>query len=155
MIYLFLATGFEECEALGIVDTCRRAGLEVNIVSITGELVVRSAHGVGICADTLFEDNDYTNATMLALPGGIPGATNLYAYAPLRELLIEHAKAGKALAAICAAPLVLGLLGLLKGKKATCYPGFEDKLIGATPLEKWWRWTAISSQAKALLRLTS
>ena len=136
MIYLFLATGFEECEALGIVDTCRRAGLEVNIVSITGELVVRSAHGVGICAATLFEENDYTNATMLALPGGIPGATNLYAYAPLRELLIEHAKAGKALAAICAAPLVLGLLGLLKGKKATCYPGFEDKLIGATPTGK-------------------
>lgn len=133
MIYLFLATGFEECEALGTVDTCRRAGLEVNIVSTTGEPVVRSAHGVGICADSLFQDNDYSNATMLVLPGGMPGATNLYAYAPLRELLVEHAKQGKALAAICAAPLVLGRLGLLKGKKATCYPGFEGELAGATP----------------------
>ena len=132
MIYLFLATGFEECEALGMVDTCRRAGLEVNIVSTTGEAVVRSAHGVGICADSLFEDNDYSNATMLALPGGMPGATNLYAYAPLRELIIQHAKAGKALAAICAAPLVLGRLGLLAGKKCTCYPGFEGELTGAT-----------------------
>ena len=136
MIYVFLATGFEECEALGMIDTCRRAGLEVNIVSTTGEFIVRSAHGVGICADTLFEDNDYSNATMLALPGGMPGATNLYAYAPLRELIIEHAKAGKALAAICAAPLVLGRLGLLKGKKITCYPGFEGELVGATPTGK-------------------
>ena len=136
MIYVFLATGFEECEALGMIDTCRRAGLEVNIVSTTGEFIVRSSHGVGICADTLYEDNDYSNATMLALPGGMPGATNLYAYAPLRELIIEHAKAGKALAAICAAPLVLGRLGLLKGKKATCYPGFEGELAGATPTGK-------------------
>lgn len=119
-----------------MVDTCRRAGLEVNIVSTTGELVVRSAHGVGICADTFFEENDYSDATLLALPGGMPGATNLYAYAPLRELLLEHAKAGKALAAICAAPLVLGRLGLLNGKKATCYPGFEGELVGATTTGK-------------------
>ena len=136
MIYLFLATGFEECEALGMVDTCRRAGLQVNIVSTTGEMVVRSAHGVAICADSLFEDNDYSNASMLALPGGMPGATNLYAYAPLRELILEHAKAGKALAAICAAPLVLGRLRLLSGKKATCYPGFESELTGATTTGK-------------------
>lgn len=133
MIYVFLATGFEECEALGIIDTCRRAGLEVNIVSTTGEQVVRSAHNVGICADTLFGDNDYSNATMLVLPGGMPGSTNLYDFAPLRELIVQHAEAGKPFAAICAAPLVLGRLGILKGKRCTCYPSFENELLGATP----------------------
>jgi len=131
MIYLFLATGFEECEALGTVDTCRRAGLELKTVSITGENIVKGAHGVGILADTLFEDENFADAEMLVLPGGMPGATNLYGFAPLRELILDHDSKGKALAAICAAPLVYGRLGLLDGKKATCYPGFEGELKGA------------------------
>ena len=131
MIYTFLATGFEEVEALGPIDVCRRAGLNVKTVSVTGEKTVTGAHGVGIVADSLFEENDFSDATMLFLPGGMPGSTNLDAHEGLRSLILEHAKADKPLAAICAAPMVYGKLGLTKGKKATCYPGFETYLEGA------------------------
>lgn len=131
MIYVFLATGFEEVEALAPVDVCRRAGLNVKTVSVSGELAVKGAHGVDIVADSLFEDNDYSDADMLFLPGGLPGATNLDEHEALREVILKHHEAGKALAAICAAPLVYGKLGLLRGKKATCYPGFEKYLEGA------------------------
>ena len=123
MIYVFLATGFEEVEAVAPIDVCRRAGLEVTTVSITNELTVMGAHGVGFVADTLFADNDYSDADMLFLPGGMPGSTNLDAHEGLRQVILAHNKAGKALAAICAAPLVFGNLGLSKGKKMTCYPG--------------------------------
>ena len=132
-LYQFFATGFEECEALGTTDICRRAGMEVIMVSVTGNLVVESAHGVKIATDALFEDCDFDDADMLMLPGGMPGATNLLAHKGLREVITKHFEAGKMLAAICAAPLVYGNLGLLQGKKATCYPGFEDQLTGATP----------------------
>ena len=115
MIYTFLATGFEEVEALGPIDVCRRAGLEVKTVSITDELTVVGAHGVGIVADSLFADNDYADADLLFLPGGMPGATNLDAHAGLRKVILAHHEAGKALAAICAAPLVYGNLGLTQG----------------------------------------
>ena len=131
MIYAFLATGFEEVEALGPIDVCRRAGLTVKTVSITDELTVVGAHGVGIVADSMFDDNDYFDADMLFLPGGMPGATNLDAHAGLRKVILAHHEAGKALAAICAAPLVYGNLGLTQGKKMTCYPGFEQYLTGA------------------------
>ena len=131
MIYTFLATGFEEVEALGPIDVCRRAGLNVKTVSVTGEKTVTGAHGVGIVADSLFEENDFSDATMLFLPGGMPGSTNLDAHEGLRRLILEHAKADKPLAAICAAPMVYGKLGLTKGKKATCYPSMEDGLVGA------------------------
>ena len=124
MIYAFLATGFEEVEALGPIDVCRRAGLTVKTVSITDELTV--------VADSMFDDNDYSDADMLFLPGGMPGSTNLDAHEGLRQVILAHNKAGKALAAICAAPLVYGNLGLAQGKKMTCYPGFEKFLIGAT-----------------------
>jgi 4-methyl-5(b-hydroxyethyl)-thiazole monophosphate biosynthesis len=132
MIYAFLATGFEEVEALGPIDVCRRAGLKVTTVSITDQLTVMGAHGVGIVADTLFDDNDYSDADMLFLPGGMPGASNLDAHAGLRQAILTHHQAGKALAAICAAPLVFGDLGLTVGKQMTCYPGFEQYLTGAT-----------------------
>lgn len=132
MIYAFLATGFEEVEALGPIDVCRRAGLSVKTVSIMDELTVTGAHGVPVVADSLFADNDYTDADLLFLPGGMPGAANLDAHAGLRKVILAHHAAGKALAAICAAPMVYGNLGLGKDKKMTCYPGFESYLKGAT-----------------------
>lgn len=131
MIYVFLATGFEEVEAIGPVDICRRAGLAVKTVSVSGDAVVKGAHGVGIVADSLFEDNDYNDADMLFLPGGMPGSTNLDEHEGLRKVILRHNEEGKPLAAICAAPMVYGKLGLLRGKKATCYPGFESFFDGA------------------------
>lgn len=132
MIYVFLATGFEEVEAIGPIDVCRRAGLDVKTVSITGEQTVQGAHGIPVVADSLFDDNNYSDATLLFLPGGLPGATNLDAHEGLRKVILAHHEAGKPLAAICAAPLVYGNLGLAEGKKMTCYPGFEQYLTGAT-----------------------
>ncbi len=131
MIYVFLATGFEDIEAMAPVDIMRRAGLPVQLVSITGEEIVESAHGVGYRTDILLAQVDWTAADLLVLPGGLPGATNLDACEPLRQGLLQQASASKPIAAICAAPLVLGHLGLLKGKRATCYPGFETELAGA------------------------
>ncbi|MBQ6966138.1 MAG: DJ-1/PfpI family protein [Bacteroidaceae bacterium] len=132
MIYVFFAPGFEEVEALGPIDVCRRAGLEVITVSITDELTVMGAHGIPVVADSLFADNDYSDADMIFLPGGMPGATNLNAHEGLRKVILAHHEAGKPLAAICAAPLVYGNLGLAEGKRMTCYPGFEQYLTGAT-----------------------
>lgn len=131
MIYTFLATGFEDIEALAPVDIMRRAGLQVETVSITDEIVVTSAHGVGIVADRTLAEVDFDDADLLFLPGGLPGATNLDACQELREGIVQHFKAGRPVAAICAAPLVLGHLGILEGKKSTCYPGFETELKGA------------------------
>lgn len=131
MIYVFLAEGFEDIEALAPVDILRRAGLEVETVSITDEIVVRSAHGVGVVADRTLAEIDFDDAELMFLPGGLPGATNLDACQELREGLTGHFKAGRPIAAICAAPLVLGRLGILEGRRATCYPGFEGELKGA------------------------
>lgn len=130
-ILQFLATGFEECEALATIDICRRAGLNALMVSVTGNIVVESAHGVKITADLLFEDCNLEEADMLMLPGGMPGATNLLAHTGLCDAIVTHFQSGKMLAAICAAPLVYGNLGLLQGVNATCYPGFEGQLHGA------------------------
>lgn len=132
MVYEFLATGFEEVEALAPVDILRRGGVEIKTVSVTGDLLVESAHGVAIKADLLFEDADLASADLLLLPGGLPGATNLNEHEGLRKALVGQNERGGRIAAICAAPLVLGGLGLLNGKKATCYPGFEKYLTGAT-----------------------
>jgi 4-methyl-5(b-hydroxyethyl)-thiazole monophosphate biosynthesis len=131
MIYEFLATGFEDIEALAPLDIIRRAGLEIKTVSITGEKIVYSAHGVGIEADALMEEVDLGAADMLLLPGGLPGSTNLDECAPLRQAILAHHVQGKPLAAICAAPMVYGHLGILQGVKATCYPGVESHLQGA------------------------
>ena len=130
-IFVFLADGFEEIEALTPVDLLRRAGLSVQTVSVMDEQVVKGAHGVLVMADKMFADVNSEDAEMILLPGGMPGATNLDAHEGLSKMILEFAKAKKDFAAICAAPLVLGNRGLLEGKKATCYPGFETYLQGA------------------------
>ena len=104
MIYVFLATGFEDIEALAPVDIMRRASLQVKTVSITNEQIVASAHGVGIVADMLLSEVDFEQAKMLVLPGGMPGAANLDACEQLTQAIDNHSKAGGAIAAICAAP---------------------------------------------------
>ncbi|MDD2244792.1 MAG: DJ-1/PfpI family protein [Dysgonamonadaceae bacterium] len=132
-VIVFLATGFEETEAIATVDVLRRAGFNVTTVSITGEYDVTSAHNVTIIADTLFEETDFSNIDILVLPGGMPGAKNLKEHEGVRKLLVDFSKdTKKHIGAICAAPMVLGDLGILNGKKATAYPGFENELKGAT-----------------------
>lgn len=131
-MYVFLADGFEEIEALAPIDVMRRAGLSVTTVSVTDSLTVTGAHGIPVVADTLFAQCDYADAALLFLPGGLPGATNLQAHTGLCQLLTAKASQPNVIiSAICAAPLVLGGLGLLQGKQATCYPGFEDTMQGA------------------------
>lgn len=133
-VSIFFADGLEEIEGLTVVDLLRRAGISIEIVSINGTNTIKGSHGIEITADCRYEDADFSETEMFVLPGGMPGTTHLSKYQPLCKLLTAAAQEGKYIAAICAAPSVLGGLGLLKGKKATCYPGFEDKLIGATPL---------------------
>ncbi len=132
-IYVFAAEGFEDIELLAVVDILRRAGLLTQIVSVTGDRTVTTAHGVRLEADLLFEEADMDKAGLLVLPGGLPGAHNLAAHKGLCEAICRHHAAGRLLAANCAAPLVFGRLGLLHGVKATCYPGFENELEGAVP----------------------
>jgi len=131
--YQFMADGFEDIEALAPVDILRRGGVDIKTVSITGSREVTSAHGVTILADITFEEANLDDADLLMLPGGMPGAANLRDHRALGEALTEQAQCGGMVSAICAAPMVLGTLGLLRGKRATCYPGFEDFLEGAQP----------------------
>lgn len=130
-VYLFLADGFEEVEALIPVDVLRRGGVDVRTVSVNGSIEVTGAHGVTMAADLIFEAADLSDATLLVLPGGLPGSTNLNDHEPLKDALLAHNDKGGMLAAICAAPMVLGGLGILKGRRATCYPGFETYMTGA------------------------
>ena len=130
-VFIFLAEGFEETEAIATMDVMLRGKLDVTSVSITGNLLVTGAHGIAVKADTLFEKAELSSGDMLALPGGMPGASNLNAHEGLKKALEQYASSGKKIAAICAAPLVLGGLGLLQVKKATAYPGFEPALKGA------------------------
>ncbi len=130
-VFVFLADGFEEIEALATVDVLRRAGLDVKTVSVTKKEMVKGAHGVLVAADLLFEKGEFSKALALVLPGGMPGAETLKSHQGLAELLKSQDAQKKTIGAICAAPMVLGSLGLLKGRKATCYPGFEDQLKGA------------------------
>ena len=130
-IFVFLAEGFEEIEALTPVDVLRRAGLSVKTVSVMDKYIVTGAHGVPVLADVMFDEVFAEDVEMILLPGGLPGATNLDAHEGLSGMILNFAKAEKPLAAICAAPLVFGYRGLLEGKKATCYPGFETYLKGA------------------------
>lgn len=121
--FLFLAEGFEEIEALTVVDVMRRAGMDIKTVSITSDRKVAGAHGIGVEADMTFKEADFDGSEWLIIPGGMPGASNLASFEALGDLLKVHK--GK-IAAICAAPgVVLAPLGLLEGKEATCYPGFE------------------------------
>jgi 4-methyl-5(b-hydroxyethyl)-thiazole monophosphate biosynthesis len=128
-VYVFLADGFEDVEALIPIDVLRRGGVEVVTISTTIFPLVESAHGVNIEADLQFDQSDYSDADLLMLPGGMPGASNLFEHEGVREVLTAQFQAGKKIAAICASPaVVLAPLGILDGKKATCYPGFEQAL---------------------------
>ena len=130
-IYQFLADGFEPVEALAPVDVMRRAGINVVTVSIMGRATVEAAHGIKVVADALFDEVDFSDADALVLPGGGVGTENLSAHTQLREQLVAAFGKGTLIAAICAAPMVLGRIGILKGCKATCYPGCEGDLSGA------------------------
>lgn len=132
-VYEFLANGFEEVEALAPVDILRRGGVEVVLVSITASRSVETSHGVTIEADCHIADANLADADLLVLPGGMPGASNLLDSEAVCSALKAQHEAGKLIGAICAAPMVLGQLGILEGKRATCYPGFEQYLQGATP----------------------
>ena len=129
-VYLFLVDGFEEIEALTVVDVLRRAGIEIQTVSLTERDMVKGAHGITVKADRLFDDTLLFHASMLVLPGGA-GTVHLAEHVGLTKMLSDFAASGGRLAAICAAPAVLGGLGLLNGKRATCFPGYENNLSGA------------------------
>lgn len=133
MVYLFMADGFEEVEGLTVVDILRRAGIELRTVSITGRRNVTGSHQIEVMADMMIEEIQ-EDARMLILPGGMPGTLNLKAHEGLNQLIDKQARAGGYLAAICAAPTVYGEKGLLKGRKAVCYPGMESGLVGAEVL---------------------
>ena len=132
--FVFLADGFEEVEALTCVDVMRRAGMPVVTVSINPDLAVTGAHGVTVIADSQFEDNDYSDAEWMVLPGGIPGAPNLAAHEALCDLLVAQDERGDKVAAICASPaVVLAPLGILQDREAVCYPSMEQGIEGV----KW------------------
>ncbi len=132
-VYEFLSNGFEDIEALAPVDILRRGGIDVKTVSITGSKTVETSHGIKLETDLLIEDiTDFSDVDAMVLPGGLPGATNLNKHEQLRKILLEQYQKGRVVAAICAAPLVLGSIGILQGKRATCYPGFEKRMTGAT-----------------------
>lgn len=133
-IAVHLADGFEEIEAVSIIDVLRRADIDVLVVSVTGKKEVSGAHHLKVMADVLFDQVNYDEIYMMVLPGGMPGASNLDAHAGLTQLIAKFDAEDKQLAAICAAPLVFGNLGILKGKQVVCYPGFESYLKGAEVL---------------------
>lgn len=128
-IFLFLITGFEEIEAVATVDILRRAGLDVKTVSLTGEGVVTGSHRIPVTADMLFEEVPFESAELLVLPGGTPAYND---HEGLKKAIRAFYDKGGKIAAICASPMVFGGLGILKGRNATCYPGFEKYLEGAT-----------------------
>lgn len=127
-IAVFLAEGFEEIEALTVVDLTRREGLETWMVSVTGEKKVTGAHQISVETDKLMEEVDFSQVEMIVLPGGMPGTLNLKACKPLMDQVLSFHQKKKYLAAICAAPTILGELGILEGKEACCYPGMEEQL---------------------------
>lgn len=129
-VYIALADGFEEVEALTVVDLLRRAGVDVKMVSVTANKEVQGAHQIVVLCDLLIESIK-DKADMLVLPGGAAGTHALMEHKGLAALIKEYNAEGRYLAAICAAPSVYGKLGLLKGYRATCYPGWEGNLLGA------------------------
>ncbi len=130
-VLVFFAEGHEEIEALTVVDLLRRADIEVDMVSITGNKRVPGSHGITTICDKLIETVNFDSADMLVLPGGMPGTLNLGLCEMLMDQVHGFNVSKKGLAAICAAPTVFGKAGLLDGKKATCYPGMEKDLKGA------------------------
>ena len=137
-IYVFLADGFEISEALTTVNMLRRGGVNVKTVSIYDDRIVTSSNRIPVIADMAFGEFKASTSfgpclpsDVMIFPGGMPGSSNLAAFGKLMDIMQQHYAEGGTLAAICAAPSVLGLLNILKGKNATCYPGFEDQLLGA------------------------
>lgn len=131
-VYIFLANGFEEIEGLTVVDLLRRAHIDIQTVSIEESIHVTGSHNITVKADCLYKDAKLDEADMLVLPGGMPGTINLLHCTQLVQKIKEFHKNNKLLAAVCAAPSVLGACGVLTGKKACCYPGYEEKLLGAS-----------------------
>lgn len=129
---MFFAKGYEEVEALTVVDICRRLGLDIDMVSVTEETGVESSHGVVVQMDKTFSQADFDAYDMLLLPGGMPGTRNLEAHEGLMAQIDAFYAADKYIGAICAAPSIFGHRGMLKGRKACCFPGFESHLEGAT-----------------------
>ena len=130
-VCVFFAEGYEEIEALTVVDLVRRVGIDTDMVSVTGEKTVTGSHGISVEMDRLYAEVDFSEVDMLVLPGGMPGTVHLEAYAPLMEHVDDFYAKGKYVAAICAAPSILGHRGMLKGKKACSYPDKEKELEGA------------------------
>ena len=135
-VCVFFGTGFEEIEALTVVDILRRAGIETDMVSVMDEKTVMGSHQIPVVMDKLLSEVDFSSVDMLVLPGGLGGTKNLEACEPLMEQVDAFTNSGKMVCAICAAPSILGHRGLLKGKKAIAYPGFEEQLIGARIVEE-------------------
>lgn len=131
-IGIFMADGCEEIEGLTVVDIMRRAKIEIVMISISNKKEITGSHGIVFMADALSEEIDYSGLDGIVLPGGMPGTLHLGADEVVNKTICTFAAEGKLVSAICAAPSVLGAAGLLKGKHATCHPGFEEKLIGAT-----------------------
>lgn len=134
-VYIFLADGFEDIEGLTVVDLMRRAEIDIETVSIKSSREILTSHGITMYTDLVFGKTDFSDADMLVLPGGMPGTKYLGEYRPLTDLLTEFYSRGGKIAAICAAPSVFAKLGFLKGRKATSYPSFMDKLEGAIAVE--------------------
>lgn len=133
---VFFGTGFEEIEALTVVDILRRAGIETLMVSVMDQRHVEGSHGIMVEMEMLAREVDYEELDVIVLPGGMPGTKNLEACEVLMEQVDAFAAQGKLVAAICAAPSILGHRGILKGKKACSYPGFESHLEGAQVLQQ-------------------
>ena len=134
-IGIFMADGCEEIEGLTVVDIVRRAGIDITTISISDKNEVAGAHGITFLADAKKDEVDFSTLDGIVLPGGMPGTTNLGADETVDKVIREFAAGGKLVAAICAAPSVLGQAGILNGKHATSYPGFEPKLTGAVTSE--------------------
>jgi 4-methyl-5(b-hydroxyethyl)-thiazole monophosphate biosynthesis len=134
--YILLAEGFEEIEALTPADVLRRADLEVFLVSASDSLEVKGAHQIIVKADKLLAKTDVSDASIIILPGGMPGTNNLNNNSLVKQVVFNHAVNGKTTAAICAAPIILGDMNLLEGQQATCYPGYETRLRGAVYLNE-------------------
>lgn len=130
-VAVFFAEGYEEIEALTVVDICRRAGISIDMVSVTGTKEVTSSHRVSVMTDKDFSELNFEEYDMLVLPGGMPGTRNLEAHGGLMEKIDAFYKAGKYIGAICAAPSIFGHRGILQSRRACCYPGFESHLDGA------------------------
>ena len=130
-VAVHFAEGFEEIEAISIIDVLRRANIDTIMVSVTNRRMVKGSHDITITCDTVFEEINYSDIDFIVLPGGMPGASNLNAHEGLRKEILEFNSKGKNLAAICAAPMVFGNLGLLENMNAVSYPGFEKYLKGA------------------------